>query len=156
MHLIDVLNSDRVASGIHAVSKKRALEMASEHLAREQPETDQRAILEGLCAREKLGSTALGHGVAIPHARMDGLQQPVGVLMRLADAVEFDAADHEPVDLMFALIVPEAASEEHLQLLSQVAELFGDAHRRQAVRHAPDARAIYDLVTHWQTEPQDS
>lgn len=156
MQLIDLLNPDNVACNVHAGSKKRALELVSEELAREQQQAGSRQILEGLCAREKLGSTGLGHGVAIPHARLEGLDHPVGVMIRLADPVDFDAADREPVDLLFALVVPEAATEEHLQLLSQIAELFGDEGRREGVRHAGDGKAMYDLVAQWHAEPHDA
>lgn len=152
MHLIDLLNSDRVRCDVRAESKKRALELASEQLAREQSEVGQHQIMEGLCAREKLGSTALGHGVAIPHTRLPELKQPVGVLLRLADRVDFGAADREPVDLLFALLVPENASEEHLQLLAQVADLFGSQQRRERVRGAANAKAICELIADWQTE----
>lgn len=154
MQLIDLLNADRVRCDVRADSKKRALELASEQLAREQEEVGQHQIMEGLCAREKLGSTALGHGVAIPHTRLANLRRPVGVLMRLADTVDFDATDGEPVDLVFALVVPEAGAEEHLQLLAQVADLFGSRERRDRVRRAADARAICDLIARWQTEVQ--
>lgn len=152
MQLIDLLSSDHVQCGVRAGSKKRVLELASEQLAGQQQDATQHEIMEGLCAREKLGSTALGHGVAIPHTRLASLKRPVGVLMRLADSVDFEASDREPVDLLFALIVPESASEEHLQLLAQVADLFGDAERRDQVRDAEDSKAIYDLISSWQTE----
>lgn len=153
MQLIDLLTPDNMASHVQAGSKKRALEIVSEELAREQTQAGSRQILEGLCAREKLGSTGLGHGVAIPHARMEGLDQPAGVMIRLPDPVDFDAADREPVDLIFALVVPEAATEEHLQLLSQVAELFGDAERRESLRRARDGKEMHDLVAQWHAEP---
>lgn len=153
MHLIDLLTPGSVSCDVRAGSKKRALEMVSEQLAREQEQAGPRQILEGLCAREKLGSTGLGHGVAIPHARLEALDRPVGVFMRLAEPVDFDAADRELVDLLFALVVPEAATEEHLQLLSQIAELFGDADRRERVRRAEDGKAVYELITHWHEEP---
>lgn len=153
MQLIDLLTPESVACDVHAGSKKRALEVASEQLAREQNAAGSRQILEGLCAREKLGSTGLGHGVAIPHARLESIDRPAGVFIRLAEPVEFDAADREPVDLLFALVVPEAATEEHLQLLSQIAELFGDQSRRDHARHAEDGKAVYDLITHWHAEP---
>lgn len=153
MQLIDLIHPESVACGVHAGSKKKALEVISEQLAREQDQAGSRQILEGLCAREKLGSTGLGHGVAIPHARLEALERPVGVFVRLSEPVDFDAADREPVDLLFALVVPEAATEEHLQLLSQIAELFGDQARRERVRGADDAKALYELLTHWQVEP---
>lgn len=156
MHLIDLLNTDRVHCDVRAGSKKRALELASEQLARQQDDVGQHEIMEGLCAREKLGSTALGHGVAIPHTRLAGLSQPVGVLMRLTDSVDFDAADREPVDLLFALVVPESASEEHLQLLAQIADLFSNRDRRESVRKAGNAKSVYKLIANWQTEPHDA
>lgn len=153
MQLIDLLTPENVACNVHAGSKKRALEVASEELDREQEQAGSRQIMEGLCAREKLGSTGLGHGVAIPHARIEGLDQPSGVMIRLAEPVDFDAADREPVDLIFALVVPEAATEEHLQLLSQIAELFGDEQRRDSVRRADDAKEMYDVIARWHAEP---
>lgn len=153
MQLIDLLTPDNVASGVNAGSKKRALEIASKELSREQDEAGSRQILEELCAREKLGSTGLGHGVAIPHARLEGLDHPAGVMIRLAEPVDFDATDREPVDLIFALVVPEAATEEHLQLLGQAAELFGDEHRREGMRQADSGKAMYELIAQWHTEP---
>lgn len=153
MQLIDLLTPDNVACDVHAGSKKRALEVASEKLALEQDQAGSRQILDGLCAREKLGSTGLGHGVAIPHARVEGLDRPAGVLIRLSEPVDFEAADREPVDLIFALVVPEAATEEHLQLLSQIAELFGGEERREFVRNAEGGKAMYDLVAQWHAEP---
>ena len=100
-------------------------------------------------SREKLGSTGLGRGVAIPHGRIAALEQPVCAFIRLEDAVEFDATDGQPVDLAFALLVPEESTEEHLQLLSQLAEMFSDEEFRAQLRATKDSQAIYNLLSTW-------
>ncbi len=102
-------------------------------------------ILEGLRARERLGSTGLGHGVAVPHGRTPGLAKAAGAFLRLDRPIEFGAPDGGPVDLLFALAVPEHFTHQHLQLLAALAERFGDEAFRAALRRAPDAAALYGL-----------
>lgn len=107
--------------------------------------TLQARILDGLRARERLGSTGLGHGVAVPHGRTPGLAKATGAFLRLDAPIEFGAPDSAPVDLLFALAVPEHFTHQHLQLLAELAERFGDDTFRAALRRAPDVAALYGL-----------
>ena len=101
----------------------------------------------GLNAREKLGSTALGQGIAIPHARVKGLAAPTGVFIRLAEPIPFDAPDGKPVDMAFALLVPEAATQTHLEILSLLATLFSDSAVRQQLRAASTPESVHACLT---------
>src|SRR5690606_7394465 len=135
MHLIDFLTPAQVRAGAAVASKKRLLELCASLLASPVANAAlERPIFDGLCARERLGSTGLGHGVAIPHGRIEGLVAPTGAFVRLAEPPPFDSADNEPVDLVFALVVPEHYTQQHLALLSQLAEMFSDAAARQRLR----------------------
>jgi len=148
MHLVDLLAPERVASGAKASGKKRLLESLAHMLADGDAERE-RLMFDSLCQRERLGSTALGHGVAIPHGRSAGITMATGALLRLAEPVDFGAADGEPVDLLFALAVPEHFTQQHLVLLAQVAEMFGDETFRKRLREATDADALYALMCRW-------
>jgi PTS system nitrogen regulatory IIA component len=150
MLLIDLLTPARTCVGHSATSKKRLLEALASSLADGQGESVERAIFDSLFAREKLGSTGLGHGVAIPHGRTPGLTNAIGTFVRLSEGVDFGAIDGAPVDLVFALAVPEHFSHQHLVLLSQLAEMFGDAAFCQRLREAPDNAAAYALLADWQ------
>jgi nitrogen PTS system EIIA component len=150
MLLIDLLSPARTSVGYNATSKKRLLESLAHTLADGQGEPVERAIFDSLFAREKLGSTGLGHGVAIPHGRTPGLANAIGAFVRLSEGVDFGAIDGSPVDLVFALAVPEHFSHQHLVLLSQLAEMFGDAAFCQRLREAPDGAAAYALLADWQ------
>ena len=97
-------------------------------------------------AREKLGSTGFGNGIAIPHCRLIGCTSPISAVIHLASAVDFDAIDGEPVDLLFVLLVPEEATDEHLELLRQIASIFEQDDVRERLRNAPDSTALYQAV----------
>ena len=146
MLISDLLSPERIRCDVKSSSKKRLLELISEELARNSDEFTKREIFESLCARERLGSTGLGKGVAIPHGRITGLLQPVCAFIRLEDAIEFDATDGQPVDLAFALLVPEDSTEEHLQVLSQIAELFSDQDFCNGVRNCRDRDCLVRLL----------
>ena len=109
-------------------------------------------MFDSLFAREKLGSTGLGQGVAIPHGRIKGLKEALGAFVRLAQPVPFDAPDGGPVTLVFVLLVPEKATEKHLQILSELAQMFSDKALREAMSRAPDAAALYELIAAWQPD----
>jgi PTS system nitrogen regulatory IIA component len=129
-------------------SKKRLLESLSERIAEAHPGVDARQLFDQLMVRERLGSTGLGEGVAIPHCRQSGRIEPVGAFVALAAPVDFDAPDGRGVDLVFVLVVPEHASSLHLQMLARLAEVFGDEANRQALRACATDEALYDaLVT---------
>lgn len=109
-------------------------------------------VFESLFARERLGSTGLGQGVAIPHGRIKGLKDALGAFMRLSAPVPFDAPDGKPVGLVFALLVPEQATERHLQILSELAQMFSDPGLRDSMLAAADAPALHQLISIWQPD----
>lgn len=145
MNLIaKLLPEAHILLDLDAGSKKRAFEHAG--IVFENSLGIARAtVFESLFARERLGSTGLGQGIAIPHGRIKGLKQASGALLRLQQAIPFDAPDGAPVNLLFVLLVPEQATEEHLQILSEVAERFSDPVFRAALGTAPDAGAVLAL-----------
>ena len=150
MHLIDLLSPSRVAVGASVTSKKRLLELLARLLADSAGQDRERLLFDSLCTREKLGSTGLGHGIAIPHGRSTAIGSATGAFVRLAEPVDFGAADGKPVDLVFALAVPEHFSNQHLLLLSQLAEMFSDAPFTERLRGASDAQALLGLLSAWQ------
>lgn len=112
-------------------------------------------VFDSLFARERLGSTGLGQGVAIPHGRIKGLRDPVGAFLRLKTAVAFDAPDGRPVSLIFVLLVPEQATEQHLEILSELAQLFSDRDLRQNLATASDPSGLHQQITAWQPHAAD-
>lgn len=150
MHLIDLLAPSRVVAGASVSSKKKLLDLLSGLLAEGGAQPLERLVFDSLCGRERLGSTGLGHGVAIPHGRTAGLPAAVGAFVRLAEPIDFNALDGQPVDLIFALAVPEHFSNQHLLLLSQLAEMFSDTGFTQQLREAPDSAALHRLLSDWQ------
>lgn len=139
---------DNILVDLDASSKKRVFEQAG--LLFENRHGIARAtVYDALFAREKLGSTGLGQGVAIPHGRIKGIKEALGAFLRLATPVPFDSPDGQPVSLLFVLMVPEAATERHLQLLSELAQMFSDRAFREALAAAPDATALHTLFTQW-------
>jgi nitrogen PTS system EIIA component len=107
-------------------------------------------VFDSLFAREKLGSTGLGQGVAIPHGRIKGLKEALGVLVRMKQAIPFDAPDSQPVGLIFVLLVPDRATDVHLQILSELAQMFSDKPFRERLLQAPGAPELHQLITQWQ------
>ncbi len=156
MKVAELLSVDRVVNGISASSKKRALQLVGAVLAEaiDDEKLSDLDIFDGLIARERLGSTGLGHGVAIPHGRFDNLDQAVGVLVKLDQGIDFDAVDEEPVDLLFGLMVPQESTEEHLQLLASMAEMFSDAELRQSLRQCNSSETMHRLIESWQSPDQ--
>lgn len=110
------------------------------------------AVFDSMFARERLGSTGLGLGVAIPHGRIKSLKGALGAFIRLSAPVPFDAPDGKPVSLVFALLVPEQATERHLQILSELAQMFSDRALREAMSTAADASSLHQLVSIWQPD----
>ncbi len=145
----DFITADRVRRRLEITSKKRLLETLAGLLATGQPELEPDQVFERLLERERLGSTGLGHGIALPHARVKNLSQSRGAFVTITPGVDYDALDGEPVDLAFALLVPETATEEHLQLLAELAGRFNDAEVRRTLREAESIAAIlgcFDLA----------
>jgi PTS system nitrogen regulatory IIA component len=127
-------------------SKKKLLEILSALLAVKIPNLSDQTIFDSLINREKLGSTGLGNGVAIPHGRIDRLENPVCAFIKLDEAVDFDATDDQPVDLVFALLVPENSTEEHLQVLSIIAEILSDPSFCARLRNCQDSGCLQELM----------
>ncbi len=108
-------------------------------------------ITDSLFARERLGSTGLGHGVAIPHGRIKGLKAPMAAVFQLARPIGFDAPDEQSVQLLIFLLVPEAATQQHLEILSEIAELLSDSNLRESLKNATYAEALYQLIADWKS-----
>ena len=138
-----------VLPDLAASSKKRLFEQVG-LLFENQHGIARGVVFESLFACERLGSTGLGQGVAIPHGRIKGLKDAIGALVRLAQPVPFDAPDGKPVNLVFALLVPEHATEKHLEILSELAQMFSDRALREAMTGAADAAALHLIVSAWQ------
>lgn len=151
MHLLDLLTPARIHAQAHVTSKKRLLEQLAALLGEGGGSELERSLYESLCGRERLGSTGLGEGVAIPHGRSAAISNAVGAFVRLGEGIDFGAPDGQPVDLVFALAVPEHFTHQHLILLSQLAEMFGDAGFRQQLRDATDSHALHQLLVEWQS-----
>jgi PTS system nitrogen regulatory IIA component len=146
-----ILSPSHVIADLQASSKKRLFEQAG-LLFENHDKIARSTVFDSLFAREKLGSTGLGQGVAIPHGRIKGLKEALGAFIRVGQPVPFDAPDGNPVTLVFVLLVPEKATEKHLQLLSELAQMFSDKALREAMSRAPDAAALHQLVTAWQPD----
>lgn len=156
MHISDLISADRIVCGVALSSKKRALEALSQLLVETgEVSLSETEIFDGLLARERLGSTGLGHGVAIPHGRFKDVQRATGVFVRLEEGIDFDAIDGEPVDLMFALMVPEESTEEHLQLLASLAEMFSDASIREHLRQCQSPQDAAAIFKDWRGSAQN-
>ena len=146
-----ILSPSHVVVDLQASSKKRLFEQAG-LLFENHDKIGRSAVFDSLFAREKLGSTGLGQGVAIPHGRIKALKEALGAFIRLAQPVPFDAPDGAPVTLAFVLLVPEKATEKHLQILSELAQMFSDRALREAMMAAKDAAELHQLVTAWQPD----
>ena len=146
-----ILSLSHVSLDLQASSKKRLFEQAG-LLFENQDGIAKNVVFDSLFAREKLGSTGLGQGVAIPHGRIKGLKDALGAFVRLAQPVPFDAPDGKPVSLVFALLVPEHATEKHLEILSELAQMFSDRAQREALAGAADAPSLHQLISAWQPD----
>ncbi|WP_313515187.1 PTS IIA-like nitrogen regulatory protein PtsN [Pseudomonas sp.] len=146
IRLENILTPGRALVGVPGGSKKRVLEQIAQLIARELPNLETQDIFESLIAREKLGSTGFGNGIAIPHCRLAGCESPISAVMHLETAVDFDAIDGAPVDLLFVLLVPQAATDEHLELLRQIASMLDRAEVRERLRSADSSEALYQVV----------
>jgi PTS system nitrogen regulatory IIA component len=149
MNLSEILSVNRVRLGLEVASKKRALETLSELLASchpVDPALSPRVVRDALIARERLGSTGLGHGVALPHGRLPDFDHTTAAFVRLADGVDFDAPDGAPVDLLFGLLVPEQSTEVHLEILAAVARALNEPLIRERLRRADSAEEALELL----------
>jgi len=126
MRISDILSPERVRCGISSQSKKAALETVGRMIAEADPGLTPGEVFDSLIARERLGSTGLGSGVALPHGRRKHGDKTLAAFVRLERAIDYDAVDRRPVDLLFALLVPEKSTDEHLHILALLAERFSD------------------------------
>lgn len=146
MTLDGLISPDSVAPSLRASSKKQLLQELANRVA-EAERLEARAVFEALMERERLGATAMGRGVAVPHARMDGVEAVRGFFARLDRGVEFDAPDGAPVDLVFLLLAPEDAGADHLRALAKVSRILRDEGRCAKLRSTADASALFAILT---------
>jgi nitrogen PTS system EIIA component len=148
--LASILSAEQVLVQVDVSSKKRAFEEVG--LLFENLHGLSRALVtDSLFSRERLGSTGLGHGVAIPHGRIKGLKAPMAAVMQLATPIGFDSPDEQAVGLMIFLLVPEAATQKHLEILSEIAEMLSDSALREQLLKMQDATELYQRIVNWQS-----
>jgi PTS system nitrogen regulatory IIA component len=147
--LAAILPASNVLVNVDATSKKRAFEQAG-LLFENQHAIARGIVTDNLVARERLGSTGLGHAVAIPHGRIKGLKNPLAAVVRVQQPIPFDAPDDEPVSLLIFLLVPEAATQRHLEILSEIAEMLSDRELRERLKSEPDAAGVHKLISDWE------
>ncbi len=138
-----ILTQERTIKSAPVTSKKKVLEFLGSFIANHIPESSADDIYERLLNRERMGSTGIGEGIAIPHCRLKQCDKTFAVLLQLEQAIDFDAIDKQPVDLIFALLVPEEATDEHLKTLSMLAQKLSQADYREALRSSPDSQSLY-------------
>ena len=148
--LSSILPVTHVLVGVEATSKKRAFEEAG-FLFEQLHNLNRAMVTDSLFARERLGSTGLGHGVAIPHGRIKGLKSPMAAVFQLAQPISFDAPDEQLVNFLIFLLVPEAATQKHLEILSEIAELLSDATLREQLKTTQDSAVLHGLIQSWQS-----
>ncbi|MDW3205145.1 MAG: PTS IIA-like nitrogen regulatory protein PtsN [Alphaproteobacteria bacterium] len=146
MELCDLLTSESVIEKLAVTSKKQALQEVARRGATITG-MDERAIFDTLLERERLGTTGVGNGIAIPHGKLPGLERPYGIFARLARPIDFDAIDDQPVDIIFALLAPTDAGADHLKALARVSRLFRDREMCEKLRGSDRADALYGLLT---------
>ncbi len=156
MDIEQLITPERVRCESDIGDKEQALLRIGELIGASGDGLDAREISNRLLARERLGSTGLGHGVAVPHARIDGIDRAIGALVRLERGIEFDAFDKAPVDLLFALVVPEHFTDEHLQILASLAEMFSDSGLCERLRVSADGEELQAALREWQSQADPS
>ena len=147
MKISDILSPNCVHSDIDCHSKKDALDTLAKTIADSDNGMSQNEIFDCLIARERLGSTGLGNGIAIPHGRLKYGKKTIAAFLRLDNSINYDAVDKIPVDLLFALIVPENSTDEHLQILSMLAEMLSDSVIVSKLRQSRKVKEIYSILT---------
>jgi len=148
--LTSILSVAQVLVHVDATSKKRAFEEAG-LLFENLHGLSRSLVTDSLFSRERLGSTGLGHGVAIPHGRIKGLKAPMAAILQLEKPIGFDAPDELPVGLLIFLLVPEAATQKHLEILSEIAEMLSDASLREKLSASESATELHSLIANWQS-----
>ena len=141
-----LLTADRIRYDISVSSKKRLLEELAVLLSKQNTAVDKDTVCRTLTERERLGSTGVGGGIALPHGRLNGINECIAAAIRLKEPLDFDAPDEEPVCLAIALLVPADAAKQHLQILARLARLFHDTQRRDKILKAPDTLELVELL----------
>lgn len=152
MRVRELLSEDRTYNDVAVTSKKRLLDQIAQLAAASCGGLNEQEVFDALVAREKLGSTGIGEGIAIPHCRLGHCEGAVGLLLKLEDAVDFDAVDGRPVDLVFVLLVPEQNPEQHLKTLSHLASLFNDDDYRSDLRRAHSNQQLFQVAVESEAE----
>ena len=151
MQLSEIINVNRIKNAVDVKSKKRALEELSLLISQDQTQLEASDIFDSLIARERLGATGVGYGIAIPHGRIKNCKNITGALIQLDEGIDFNTSDNQPVDILFALIVPEESTNEHLQILALLASMFKDKDFREKLRASSSTENTYQLLTTWNT-----
>ena len=151
MNISELVTPERVVCSDEISSKKRALELLGELIAQAQPDIDTDAVFDTLLSRERLGSTGLGNGVALPHGRLAQSDHAIGAFIKLEQGIDFDAIDQQPVSLVFALLVPEHFTDEHLKILAYLADMFSNSDFCTRLRNADSDQSLYQHLISWQS-----
>lgn len=146
MTLQDILTLDCTECAVPASSKKRILETLCQLAAKEIGENDSSTLLSSLLNREKMGSTGIGNGIAIPHGKLENTNKAVAVLITTEQAIDFDAIDNKPVDIFICLFVPQDSTQAHLETLQSIAKLFSERKTAKQVRKCMDKQALFNLI----------
>jgi len=145
--LTGLLSTSRIRLNVSAPSKKRMLEELAGLLSHNRPDLHRDTVFQVLNERERLGSTGIGDGIALPHGRLNGLTEPLAAVIRLRQALDFDSVDDRPIQLIVGLLVPANATEQHLNILASLAETFNNTEQREAIFRARDAQTLFALLT---------
>lgn len=147
MHIKDYISQDGITFAPSVSSKKSALELLGESLAQQHISLNKNKLSNALLAREKLGSTGLGKGIAIPHCRMEELDKIYMAVLKLDEGIKYESVDEQPVTFLCCLVVPEDANEDHLQLLSSLVELLDNEQTRLSINNCKNAECIYQILS---------
>ncbi|WP_341502881.1 PTS IIA-like nitrogen regulatory protein PtsN [Gallaecimonas sp. GXIMD4217] len=147
MELTAILAPESVSMLAPGASKKKVLEVISELASRQCPQIDAAAAFDSMLARERLGSTGIGNGIALPHGRLAGTDKTVAVAIKLAQPIDFGAIDNQPVDLLIALLVPQEQCQSHLSTLASIARRLSEKETVRRLRHAADDTELYQILT---------
>jgi len=141
-----ILSPELTQCGLPGSSKKKVLQQVAQLISDKFPQLEKSVIFDNLIARERLGSTGVGQGIAIPHSRLENCQQVIGCLFTLEQKIPFDSIDNEDVDILFVLLVPQEATSEHLELLSQIAEKFNNQSFCEELRNSTSGKELYRKI----------
>lgn len=147
MLITDIISLDRTVCAVECQSKKKIFELISELAVQQRPELEQAKVLESLVYRERMGSTGIGLGIAIPHGKIDNLNNVMAIVITTDQPIEFDAIDGNPVDVFFALLVPEKQHDQHIKTLSSVARKLSDKQTVKAIRSANSKHEIIQALS---------